>query len=299
MVLPYLNIGGTEVRVGFAALVTAAGWLVPIVLIGLGISVALGRLPRLGLAGLSVGGVLAAGLAVREWYWTADPATLPTYHVVGGRRLSTTSIELLTGWYVGVGSLVLLVVVALAVGWVWPRVSMEDAGGLDPGRPLLGGLGAVAALLAVLALTLPAASPPDVVATDPATGFVTSTPLDGATGLLGRTGWGLTGGLILAVALVLAAVIGSTLRPRLATVGAFLTLSAAVLGWGLQGLAEAASSADLVATLGGWGLLVLGLVLLGLTVLAWRWYPRPRPASRGLPMRPAARAALRRDNLRE
>jgi hypothetical protein len=48
-----------------------------------------------------------------------------------------------------------------------------------------------------------------------------------------------------------------------------------LLAAGLTGLRDAVHSPDLDWTLPGAGLLVLGLVTAGLTVLAWRWRARP------------------------
>jgi hypothetical protein len=101
--------------------------------------------------------------------------------------------------------------------------------------------------------------------------------------LLERPGLALLGGLLLAGAIVLCSVVAPSLRPRLATVGALLAISGAVLSAGLQGVRDALVSPDLEWTVPGAGLLLAGLAYAGLTVLAWRrrrFFPEPPPRER-------------------
>jgi multisubunit Na+/H+ antiporter MnhB subunit len=87
--------------------------------------------------------------------------------------------------------------------------------------------------------------------------------------LLERPGLALLGGLLLAGAMVLCAVVAPSLRPRLAAVGGLLALTATVLAAALTGVRDAASR-DLEWTLPGAGLLLAGAGFVVLTVLTWR-----------------------------
>ena len=163
-------------------------------------------------------------------------------------------------------------VVALAA---WGRTVMEDAGTLDPLRPVLAGSAVLLGVGAVLCLALPAADVPDRLVTDPTTGLVTVVSAEGPRALLERPGLALLRGLLLAGALLLSAVVAPSLRPRLGAVGGLLAVAVAVLAAGLAGWRDALHSDALDWTVPGIGLLVVGLLELGLTALAWRWRPAP------------------------
>jgi hypothetical protein len=104
---------------------------------------------------------------------------------------------------------------------------------------------------------------------------------EGPRALLERPGLALLGGLLLAGAVVLCAVVSPSLRPRLAAVGGLLAIAVAVLGTALDGLRDALVSPDLVWTLPGIGLLLTGLGYAALAAVAWRLrrglVPAPRP----------------------
>ena len=93
---------------------------------------------------------------------------------------------------------------------------------------------------------------------------------EGPQALLERPGLALLGGLLLAGAVVLCAVIAPSLRPRLAAVGGLLALTVTVLSAGLLGAHDAVGSRDLQWTLPGIGLVLAGLAFAGLTAVAWR-----------------------------
>ena len=122
----------------------------------------------------------------------------------------------------------------------------------------------------VLCLSLPAADVPDELRTDPATGLQTVVSREGPQALLERPELALLGGLLLAGALLLCSVVAPSLRPRLAAVGGLLALTVAVLAAGLGGLRDAAYSDELVWTVPGAGLVLLGLAFAALTTFAWR-----------------------------
>ena len=137
--------------------------------------------------------------------------------VLAGERVITSSVDIGAGWVLGrrgAGrSRSLAGVVALVA---WGRTVMEDRGALDPLRPALAGAAVVLGVFAVLCLALPAADVPDRVVTDPATGLETVVTEEGPQALLERPGLALLGGLLLAGALLLCAVVAPSLRPRLA-----------------------------------------------------------------------------------
>lgn len=297
--LPHLAVGGEQVVFGDSFATTLASWIWPMVIVVAGVTVVLGHYPRMGLAALAVAAAVSVAGLVGELYWASQDASRGRYEIIAGRRLLTSEVEPLAGWYVGVAGLAVLLLVGLAVGWLWSRVVMDDSESLDPGRPALGGLAAVSGVGAVLSLGATVVGIPDQVSVtqQPIAGQLrpveTLIPVEGAIGLLDRPGLALTSGLILSVVLVLFSVFATTLRPRLAVVGALAAFTGYVMAVAVRGLVEAAASEQIESSVGGWGLVVAGFGYAGLTLLAWRWEPPVRPITRGLPMRAASRRALK------
>lgn len=297
--LPYLAVDGERVVLGDSLATMLVSWIWPLVVVVAGVSVVLGHYPRLGLAALGVAGALSAAGLIGELYWASQASARGRFEIIAGRRLLTSEVEPLAGWYVGVTGLTVLIGVGLAVGWLWSRVVMDDSESLDPGRPVLGGLAAVSGVAAVLSLAATLVRVPDqvTVTQQPIAGQLrpveTLIPVEGAVGLFDRPGLALTSGLLLGGVLVLFSVYVTTLRPRLAVVGALAAFTGYVVALAGRGLAEAARSADIEATVGGWGLFGVALAYAGLTVVALRWEPPVGPITRGLPMRPASRRALK------
>lgn len=300
VLLPHLAVGPEQVVLGDSVRATLVSWIWPLVIVAAGLSVALGCYPRLGLAALGVAAALSAAGLVGELYWAGGAAARGRYEIIAGRRLLTSEVDVLAGWYVGVAGLVVLVLIGVAIGWLWSRVVMDDSESLDPGRPVLGGLAAVNGVAGVLSLSATLVGIPDqvTVTPQPIAGQLrpveTLTPVEGAIGLLDRPGLALTAGLLLSAVLVLFSVFATTLRPRLAVVGALGAFTGYVVALAARALVEAARSEQIELSVGGWGLLLVGLGYAGLTLLAWRWHPPVRAVTRGLPMRPASRRALKK-----
>ncbi|MDQ3476656.1 MAG: hypothetical protein M3492_10090 [Actinomycetota bacterium] len=300
VVLPQLAVGDERVVLGDSLATMLVSWIWPVTIMAAGLSIVLGRYPRLGLAALGVAGAISGAGLLAALYWASQAAARGRYEIIAGRRLLTSQVEPLVGWYVTVAALLVLVAVGLAVGWLWSRVVMDDSESLDPGRPVLGGLAAVGGVCAVLALGATLVQIPDQVTVSQQ--FIagaprpveTVTPIEGAIGLFDRPGLALTAGLILSGVLVLFSVFATTLRPRLAVVGALGAFSAYLIALAVRALVDAARSTDIEATVGGWSLLVVGFGFAALTLLAWRWHPPVRPVTRELPMRPASRRALKK-----
>ena len=256
------------------ALVALVG---PAVTVGVGAGLLLGRVPRLGLAYAAVTGALAVGRLLIELYQGHGSTVRPAVEVLAGERVITSSVDVGPGWVIGVIGLCLAVLAGVVALVAWGRTVMEDGGALDPLRPALAGAAVVLGVFAVLCLALPAADVPDRVVTDPATGLQTVVTEEGPQALLERPGLALLGGLLLAGALLLCAVITPSLRPRLAAVGGLLAVTVFLLATALSGLRDALHSPDLDWTVTGAGLLVLAVAEAGLTVLAWRWRARRAP----------------------
>lgn len=299
VVLPYLAVAEERVVLGGSLASTLVSWIWPLFVVVAGLSVVLGHYPRLGLAALGVAGTVSAAELIGELYWASQPAARGRFEIIAGRRLLTSEVEPLTGWYVGVAGLTVLVAVGIAVGWWWSRVVMDDSESLDPGRPVLGGLAAISGVAAVLALGATLVQIPDqvIITQQPIAGQLrpveTRIPVEGALGLFDRPGLALTSGLLLAGVLVLFSVFATTLRPRLAVVGGLAAFTGYIVALAARALVEAGQSQDIEPTIGGWGLLVVGLAYAGLTVAALLWVPPVRPITRGLPMQPATRRALK------
>ena len=270
----YLVVGGTDVAPVGGVVDALVALVAPVAAVVVGTGLALGRLPRLGLAYAAVTGSFAVGRLLIELYQGHGSTARPAVEVLAGERVLTSSVSIGAGWVLGVVALSLFVLAAIVALVAWGRTVMEDGGALDPLRPALAGAAVVVGVAAVLCLALPAADVPDRVVTDPTTGLQTVVTEEGPQALLERPGLALLGGLLLAGALLLCSVIAPSLRPRLGAVGGLLGVTVFLLAGGLTGLRDAVHSPDLDWTLPGVGLLVLGLVAAGLTVLAWRWRAR-------------------------
>jgi iron complex transport system permease protein len=266
----YLVVGGVAVGPVTGPVSALVALVAPLVTLVVGAGLALGRVPRLGLAYASVSAALAVGRLLIEVYQGRASTTRPAVDVLGGERVVISSVEISAGWVLGVVALVLTVLAGGVALVAWGRTVMEDGGSLDPLRPALAGAAVLLGVGAVLCLALPAADVPDRVVVDPATGLETVVTAQGPPALLERPGLALLGGLLLAGALLLCAVTAPSLRPRLGAVGGLLGVAVFVLAAGLSGLRDALHGSDLDCTVTGAGLLVLGLALLALTVLAWR-----------------------------
>jgi iron complex transport system permease protein len=267
----YLVVGGTQVSAVTGPVDALVALVAPVAALAVGVGLALGRVPRLGLAYAAVTGSFAVGRLLIELYQGHGSTERPAVEVLAGERVITSSVDIGTGWVLGVVALGLAVLAGVVALVAWGRTVMEDSGALDPLRPALAGAAVVLGVFAVLCLALPAADVPDRVVTDPTTGLETVVTQEGPQALLERPGLALLGGLLLAGALLLCAVVAPSLRPRLATVGGLLAVTVFLLSTALTGLRDAAHSPDVEWTVPGAGLLVLGLAAAGLTVLAWRW----------------------------
>jgi hypothetical protein len=277
----YLVVGGVAIRPVTGPVDAVVALVAPVAALAVGIGLARGRLPRLGLAYAAVTGSLAVGRLLIELYQGHGSTARPAVEVLAGERVITSSVDLGPGWVLGVVGLSLAVLAGVVALLSWGRTVMEDGGALDPVRPVLAGAAVVLGVFAVLCLALPAADVPDRVVTDPATGLETVVTEEGPQALLERPGLALLGGLLLAGALLLCAVITPSLRPRLGAVGGLLALTVFLLAAALTGLRDAVHSADLDWTVPGAGLLVLALASAGLTVLAWRWRAGGASAAEG------------------
>jgi iron complex transport system permease protein len=266
----YLVVGGTTVHRVTGPVDALVALVGPVAAVAVGAGLLLGRVPRLGLAYAAVTGSLSVGRLLIELYQGRGSTARPAVEVLAGERVLTSSVHTGTGWVLGVVSLSLAVLAGVLALLAWGRTVMEDGGSLDPLRPALAGSAVVLGVFAVLCLALPAADVPDQVVTDPATGLETVVTQEGPQALLERPGLALLGGLLLAGALLLCAVIAPSLRPRLAAVGGLLGVTVFLLSTALTGLRDAVRGPDVNWTISGAGLLVLALAAAGLTVLAWR-----------------------------
>jgi hypothetical protein len=269
----YLVVGGSQLVVAGGLGGALVAWLAPVTHLAVGGILAAGRVPKLGLAYAAVAAALGVGQLLIELYRGQMSTARPAIEVIAGERVLTSSLEVGPGWVLTVITLGLLVLSGAVAVSAWGRTVMDDGGALDPARSVLAGAAVLLGAVTVLSLTLPAADVPDDLVTDPLTGLQTVVPREGAQALLERPGLALLGGLLLAGALLLCAVVAPSLRPRLAAVGGLLAIAVTVLASGLAGLRDAAASPDLEWTVPGFGLLLAGLGYAALTVLAWRLRP--------------------------
>jgi hypothetical protein len=229
----------------------------PLPLVGLvaaaGLLAATGRLPRLGLAALFPAGTLAAGVLLRTLALlrTGERSTLDLpLGIATSSRYEAGAGLVLTA--LGAGLLVLAAVLAAAA---WPRTIMEDTGDLDPRRPRLAAWGLAAGVLTALVLGMAPYS---------------SGIAPGAPTLPERSGLDLLGALVIALGAAAWAVLAATLRPRLAVVGVYAGLAAALLTENLSILLLVARSDQLGPSAGMYGILLAAFAAAGLGLAAAR-----------------------------
>ncbi|MGY2085830.1 hypothetical protein [Blastococcus sp. SYSU DS0539] len=266
----YLVVGGEELRHVRGLGDALVALLVPAVHVAVGGTLLRRAAPKFGLAYAGVAGALAVGELLIEIYRGSSSTSRPGIEVLAGERVLTSSVQVGAGWVLGIVALVLTVLAGVTAMATWGRTVMEDRGALDPVRSLLAGAAVLLGVTAVLCLALPAADVPGRLQTDPATGLEIVVTREGPQALLERPGLALLGGLLLAGTLLLCSVVAPSLRPRLGAVGGLLAVAVTVLGAGLGGLRDAVASDELVWTVPGAGLVVVGLAMLLLTVVAWR-----------------------------
>lgn len=281
---PYVDVGGTEVSPPHGPLDIVAALLWPASIAAAGVSVLLGRLPRLGLAVLASAGALAIGLSCGELYQLQDADAHRGVEIFFGQRLVTSSLEPMLGVWVQLSAYLLLVVVLVLTLLSWSGTTMDDAGDFDGQRPRVMGLSALTGVVGALAVAARPQDVPDQVLTS-VTGFRTTVEVPGEVSLLDRLGLDLFGGVLLAVAVFATALLAATWRPRLATVGGLAGLGAYFLSTGLSLLLETRRYADVVAAAGGWLHLLAGAGFAGLAGFCLRAGGRRPPDRPPLPVR--------------
>ena len=227
-----------------------------------GVLCLLGRVPRLGLAVIMPAGTAAAGLGLRAAYLldTADRGSQDLPLGIG----SSFRYEAGAALTVQVVACGLLVAASVVGGIAWSRTVMEDEGGFDGWRPRFAALGLATGVLGTLGVGMTQAT--------------TSVPGAAPPALLEQGGTAGFGGLVLAGAVAVWAAVAATLRPRLATVGAFAGLAAALLTEALTTALLVVRSPVLGAGPGVTTETITVVLLAALAFAAWRVPPR-RPRS--------------------
>lgn len=204
-----------------------------------GVLCARGLLPRLGLAVLLPAGTLGAGLLLHT-VRLFDTGTRTTVDLPLGIGTSAR-YDVGAGLVVPAAGYGLLVAAAVLAAVGWPRTLMEDLGDLDPRRPRLAAWGLAVGVFAALVLGMASYS---------------SSVAPGAPALPERSGLDLLGSLLLVLGAAGWAVFAATLRPRLAVVGAYAGLAAALLTVGLSAGLLIARSPVTGASAGSVGVLI-------------------------------------------
>lgn len=226
-----------------------------VVLGAAGVTCLRGVLPRLGLATIGTFGAASVGLLLQTLALygtgrTSRDLPLPEAMVRTFRYDPATGLHLRLA--VGALAVAALVLVLLA----WPRTWMEDDGSFDERRPLFGGLGMFVGFVAAAGVCLTAGD--------------SDTPAIGPQSLFGRTGADRWGTAVLAVALLLGGVVAASLRPRLATVGAYAGLAGLTGGYALSPALLVARSTALHVSVGGIVLCVGAAAFAALAAAAWQ-----------------------------
>jgi iron complex transport system permease protein len=193
-----------------APIALAVGWA--------GVLCLLGRLPRFGLAILIAAGGYGLGAALRALplFGTKTHSTLDLAIPEAAARNVRYTVA--GGLVVQVIAGLLLAVATLLALRAWRRTIMEDNGLFDPLRPWFAGFGMWTSVAAILAVIYPVA--------DPLSFHAVGMPV---TGVLDRSGLDQLGAIVQLAAFVAVAVGAAVARPRLATVGMLLGLTAVSL----------------------------------------------------------------------
>jgi hypothetical protein len=228
---------------------------------GAGVLALLGRLPRLALAVLLPTGTAAVGLLLATAYLLdardRGSQDLPLGLATSFRYTAGGGLWLLFAAHAT------LVAAFLAAGLAWSRTGMEDEGSFDGLRPKAALAGLTAGVLGALGVGMAQLDP--------------SVPGAAAPPLLQQSGLAELGGLVLAVAVAGWGTFAATLRPRLATVGAFAGLAALL---GTEALRSALVAARSPVVGAGTGLVTEAIAAVLFAVLAlgaWRLPGRPVP----------------------
>ena len=130
----YLVVGGRVLTLAGTPAATVAAVLVPVTHVVVGAVLAMGRVPKLGLAYATVAAALGAGRLLIEIYLGQSSTARPGVEVLAGELVLTSSVETGPGWALAVASLALLVLAGVVAVASWGRTVMDDAGALDPAR---------------------------------------------------------------------------------------------------------------------------------------------------------------------
>ncbi len=251
--LPLASVHGRDLpasRNGF-------DWLVLLPLVGAvavaGLLCLRGKLPRFGLAVLLVAGSAAVGQFLHVLYLFATGRSSLDLPLALGSSSPYQAGGGLVALAISAGLLVAAFVLA---GLAWSRSEMEDDGALDRARPRLATAGLIAGVFTGI-----------VLGTAPYRSSVFGLGLP----LLQRSGLDRVGGIVTALAVVGWAVIAATLRPRLATVGAYLGLAAVLATDSLGNALLIVRTSWLGVSMGEACELVVAGVFAALAVAAWRY----------------------------
>lgn len=259
--LPYADVGGRQVPGSVAAALAGLPW--PLALAAAAVAVIRGLLPRLGLAAIGVSGALAAGLAVGQGYLLVGAGGHRAVEVFRGARMVTSELVAGPGVVLALAAYVLLALALVATLVAWPRTAMEDAGEFDLLRSRALVASAVIAVTGGLSVVAPVHTAADDVLVG-LTGLRTTLEVPADVALPERLGLDLLGGSILTAAVVVTALLAATLRPRLASVGAYAALATYFLSAGLVAQVEVGRPDGLLVGAGGW-LLLVAAALSGVT----------------------------------
>ena len=241
-----------------------ADWLVLVPLVGAigvaGVLCVRGRLPRLGLAILMGAGVVQSAVMLHAFYLSyAGPRSTLDLPV---------NISVSMRYHVGAGLVLLIIATGLlstaqTVAVVaWARTVMEDDGSLDPLRPRFAVFGLLAAAFAMLVLGMA-----------PYTSSLYGSALsNGAppSSVLERAGLDYLAGLTLVLGVAIWSTAAAALRPRLATVGIYVGLAAALATEALSTALLASRSRVIGTSVGGVGTWFAVAFFAALAFAAWR-----------------------------
>lgn len=243
--LPYLRLGGVEVT----APVSVWSVIAHVLLLGLALvaggALIAGRAGRTAITALVPLIALAPGKLLIAWYDGDFLLTHPGLEYYFGTAYTTTTIEGLPGRALTMAGCVLLILAGLSAIAAWRTLTERDLIPLEGARYFPSGAAVVAAVLAIIALAVPAAVPAVQKYTDPS-GFVLTRDIQAPASAVSIGGLALAGGIVLMLGWLVAGAFVGSRTTRTALVGGLVGIAAVASSEALFNLRDVLAGPDVV-----------------------------------------------------
>lgn len=188
---------------------------------------------------------LAPGKLLIAWYDGDFLLTHPGLEYYFGTAYTTTTIEGLPGRALTMAGCVLLILAGLSAIAAWRTLTERDLIPLEGARYFPSGAAVVAAVLAIIALAVPAAVPAVQKYTDPS-GFVLTRDIQAPASAVSIGGLALAGGIVLMLGWLVAGAFVGSRTTRTALVGGLVGIAAVAGSEALFNLRDVLAGPDVV-----------------------------------------------------